>query len=174
MGAFSLFDVFLCLTGLSLSLYAVIVEKIHETNPDFVALCDIDTEYLQASCSKVFASSEGRMLSHFGIVPKGDPLDVANALLGCIFYVAMLLSTLVRSGNTIAGTVANAVSCSGLVTTMYLGSVLYASGDICVLCISTHVINVILFLRHGPFNLRGGEQDAKFKIKTKGKKGKSS
>ncbi|EJK53871.1 hypothetical protein THAOC_26609, partial [Thalassiosira oceanica] len=73
--------------GFTLAAYSIYVEhKIeHDDGEDFDALCDI--EAINASCSAVFSLPEGKMMSFFGLVPEGHPLDVPNGVLGVIFYV---------------------------------------------------------------------------------------
>ena len=78
----------LALLGIAVSCYALYVE--HKTaaasvmGQEYEALCDI--KWLGVSCSKVFKSKYGKMLSLFGIIPKGHVLDQPNAALGIIFY----------------------------------------------------------------------------------------
>ena len=76
--------------GLLLSFYALYVEHQAVAMPGYKAACDIES--LGVSCSKVFKSKYGRMMSYFGVVPNGHALDQPNAVLGIAFYgIALLL-----------------------------------------------------------------------------------
>ena len=117
----------LALVGIAVSCYALYVE--HKTaaasvmGQEYEALCDI--KWLGVSCSKVFKSKYGKMLSLFGIVPKGHVLDQPNAALGIVFYVCTFILPLMRkipqgvraTAMLAASTLSCAVSC-------YLGYVL--------------------------------------------------
>ena len=50
----------------------------------YKAMCDFESASLgiSGSCSKVFESSYGHILSHWGLVPKGHPLDLSLAVSG--------------------------------------------------------------------------------------------
>ena len=50
----------------------------------YKAMCDFDSASLglSGSCSKVFESSYGHILSHWGLVPKGHMLDLSLASSG--------------------------------------------------------------------------------------------
>ena len=52
--------------------------------PGYKAACDI--EAIGVSCSKVFTSKYGRMMSYFGFVEEDSDLDQPNAVLGILFY----------------------------------------------------------------------------------------
>lgn len=99
------------------------------------------------SCSKVFSSEWGRMLSKFGVVENGHPLDVPNAALGFVFYVvcfvhnwAIFLPTAVRRWMMLFG------SLVGVASSVVLGYVLaYIIEDFCIVCVSTYVVNFAIF-----------------------------
>jgi len=133
----------LTLAGLALAVYALVVEA-NAANPDFKALCDLTIPVLDldASCSKTLSSPEGHMLSFFNVVSVDSPiyLNPPNALLGVIYYLCVLLlpsrSPLVKFITTIS-----------LLTTIFLFSVLYKKKEVCLLCLSNHVVNLSLFYR---------------------------
>jgi vitamin-K-epoxide reductase (warfarin-sensitive) len=128
--------------GLILSLYAVYVEHkmehLAEHDEEFTALCDIPS--IGASCSTVFTLPVGKLLSYFGMVPKGSLLDVPNAMLGAIFYaVQLLVPSLPPAVNTV-------MVCCAMASSVFLAYQLtFVLGDLCLLCWSTHVINSTLF-----------------------------
>jgi uncharacterized membrane protein len=129
--------------GLILSLYAVYVEtKIHGEE-EFTALCDI--EFLGASCSKVFALPEGRLLSYLRLVPPHHILDVPNAALGCMYYIAYLALHNIRSKQWIFLSVGlDLVVVLAFWSTIFLAITLTRLHELCVLCWTTHVINAWL------------------------------
>ncbi|KAL7569849.1 hypothetical protein ACA910_008518 [Epithemia clementina (nom. ined.)] len=130
--------------GLVLSAYALYVEYKNEhkaPDEEFTSLCDI--EAIGASCSAVFALPEGRMVSYLGIVPEESPLDLPNAALGIIFYTyRIFLADLFPSYVTQIATVL------GFLSSVFLAYKLtFVLGDLCVLCMSIHVINTVLMYR---------------------------
>ncbi len=72
------------LAGLALSITGVAIERWHEEDPNYVAMCDL-TETV--SCSKVMSSEYGHMLSWLGIVPHGSFLDQSNAAYGKLISI---------------------------------------------------------------------------------------
>jgi uncharacterized membrane protein len=95
----------------------------------------------------VFGSSYGRILSHWGVVPKGSALDVSNALLGILFYVAALLHD--RLGGVLPASpqVVLLVAATGaLAFSAYLAYILnVVLRDICVVCTSMYICNAIIW-----------------------------
>jgi hypothetical protein len=93
-----------------------------------------------SSKSNVFQLPEGRMLSLFGIVPKGSMLDVPNAALGVVYYTVWLLvlPKLPQSMTLLFATAA-------LSSSIYLAIQLIRLNELCLLCWSTHVVNTRLW-----------------------------
>lgn len=149
MGLFN--NAFLAIVGLLLSAYSIYVKKEleHATNDpdgeDFQALCDI--EAIGASCSTVFSLPEGKMLSYFGLVPQGHILDVPNGFLGMLFYSYTLIrhyTGKLSSGNQFVNTL---ISSLAIASSAFLARKLYIIREICVVCITTHLINTTLWIR---------------------------
>lgn len=69
--------------GLLLSVYSLYVEHSKSADPTYEAMCDLSA---RITCSKVFTSEYGKLLSKFGLVPNGHILDVPNALLGAKIF----------------------------------------------------------------------------------------
>jgi uncharacterized membrane protein len=130
--------------GLILSMYALYVEtKVHDGAEDFTALCDI--EFLGASCSKVFALPEGRLLSYLRLVHTNHILDIPNAALGCMYYVAYLALHTIRSKEYILISMGlDMVVVLAFWSTIFLAITLTRIHELCVLCWTTHVINTWL------------------------------
>jgi len=126
--------------GLALSAYALHVEF----NKPSTVLCDLTIPFIdvKATCSKTLSSAPSHLLSYLGVVRKGSPIhmDPPNALLGVFFYLALIFldfgSRLRRPLVLTAG-----------ITSVYLLTILYRTGDVCVLCLATHLINARLLWR---------------------------
>lgn len=146
---------FFAVAGLALSLYALFVEYHDELYPNsapdsFTPLCDI--EAIKASCSNVFAMPEGHLLSFWGIVPKDSILNVPNAALGTVFYCTMLLHyLLVVSGPAARGNfstyLVKFMTVCAMSSSIWLASVLWRLRELCLLCISTHMVNSVITYR---------------------------
>eukprot|EP00804_Cyclotella_cryptica_P027071 CCRYP_013622-RB/>CCRYP_013622-RB protein AED:0.10 eAED:0.10 QI:294/1/1/1/0.5/0.66/3/1600/175 len=146
--------------GFTLSAYSVYVEyKIEHRHDDnaidgeeFKALCDIES--IGASCSTVFSLPEGKMLSFFGVVPSGHFLDIPNGVLGMIFYSYIFLRHITSSPlargplSSLFHSPSNLIICSlAFASSLFLGRKLYLIKEICVLCLTTHILNTTLFYR---------------------------
>ena len=62
----------------------------------YKAMCDFETSYGSGSCSKVFESSVGHILSHWGIVPKNHFLDLSLAIIGMFLYSLLFLYPMLK------------------------------------------------------------------------------
>jgi vitamin-K-epoxide reductase (warfarin-sensitive) len=95
---------------------------------------------------QVFHSPQGKIFSYFGVIPKGSVLDQPNALYGCLFYTAIIFTTLpllplqIRKYLLLAGTT------FGILLSAYLAYVLaFVLGDFCIICVSSYVFNTTAF-----------------------------
>jgi uncharacterized membrane protein len=103
--------------------------------------------------SAVLQRPESKLLSHFGLVPEGHALDVANVVLGILYYIMLLLAPLLLQH--LSPSAANKVSTSlrlvttaAFATTVYLLYALtFVIYDLCLLCMAAHVVNVTLMYR---------------------------
>ena len=132
--------------GLLLSVYALYVEHQAVEFPGYKAACDIES--IGVSCSKVFTSKYGRMLSYFGFVEEGSELDQPNAVLGILFYsitfILPYLTFLPGWFSRLGMFLASLVSCA---SSAWLGYILvYVLEDICLVCVSTYVVNAIILV----------------------------
>src|SRR4051812_33780540 len=75
--------------GTILSLYVFYVEQRLAANSEYHPACDSET--LGVSCSRVFGSDAGHLLSFIGLVPKHSVLDLSNGLTGTMFYLYLLI-----------------------------------------------------------------------------------
>ncbi len=89
------------------------------------------------------------MLSFFGLVPEGSALDIPNGILGMLFYIYVFIRCNLRKSKVILfDRRVNAVICSlALASSVFLGRKLYIIKEICVVCLTTHVINTTVFFR---------------------------
>jgi len=130
--------------GAVLSMYALHVErKISDKPPEeeFTALCDIES--IGASCSSAFAMPEGHIVSYLGIVAEGHLLDLPNPLIGLIYYAYWLV---LRPLPLVPPTVTVAISTLAMMASIFLAWRLLVLGELCVLCWSTHAINLRLVI----------------------------
>ena len=143
---------FAALAGLVLSGYALYVE--HEmasaaaVGEEYEALCDFKEGPLAgASCSAVFDSGAGRLLSYFGLVERGSLFDVSNAAAGCGYYGAVLLhQPLARALGASASALLLVLGTSGALFSVYLAYLLaVVLKDFCVVCAGMHACNVAIF-----------------------------
>jgi Vitamin K epoxide reductase family len=112
----------------------------------------IDGHFLRLD-SAVFQRPESKLLSHFGLVPEGHTLDVANAVLGTLYYIILLLAPpLLRHLSPSAAddfsTFLRLMTTAAFTTTVYLLYALtFVIYDLCVLCMTCHIINATLMYR---------------------------
>ena len=85
------------------------------------------------------------MLSYFGLVPKDSVLDIPNGILGLIFYAYVLIRGNLKESNLILlDRRVNAVICTlAMASSLFLARKLYIIKEICVVCLTTHLINTM-------------------------------
>jgi vitamin-K-epoxide reductase (warfarin-sensitive) len=141
----------LAVLGVVVCCYALHVE--HQTashklmGQEYEALCDI--KWLGVSCSKVFESKYGKMLSLFGIVPHGHPLDLPNAALGLLFYICTIILPYVKFlTKEVKATIMLLASTLSCAVCVYLACILaFVLKDFCIVCASTYVVNALVFIQ---------------------------
>ncbi|XP_004076650.2 vitamin K epoxide reductase complex subunit 1-like protein 1 [Oryzias latipes] len=131
-----------CLLGILLSLYAFHVEREKARDPNYKAVCDVSSSI---SCSKVFTSRWGRGFGLLGSIFGNDSaLNQPNSVYGIVFYAFQLLLGMTVSA--MAALFLMTTSILSVVGSLYLGYILYfVLKDFCVICITTYVLNFILF-----------------------------
>jgi uncharacterized membrane protein len=162
----SIFTRFLCSVGICLSLYALYVEHktSHPTFTDgiedgFQALCDIES--IGASCSQVFSLPEGRMLTYFGIVPEGSFLDVPNAALGLTYYSVIFLAESHLPKTDLIKLLTVCVNSAAMTSSAFLATKLIQLGELCLLCWTTHLLNLLLLVYYSRVLLKNNADKAK-------------
>ncbi|XP_059913488.1 vitamin K epoxide reductase complex subunit 1-like protein 1 isoform X1 [Gadus macrocephalus] len=132
-----------CLLGIVLSLYAFHVEREKARDASYQAICDVSTSI---SCSKVFTSRWGRGFGLLGSIFGNDSaLNQPNSVYGICFYAFQLLLGMTVSA--MAALILMTTSILSVMGSMYLGYILYfVLEDFCIICVTTYVLNFILFL----------------------------
>ena len=95
--------------------------------------------------SSVFALPEGHLMSYFGLVSPGHWLDVPNALLGCLYYTYRIIFGAKYWDTRLIPFTQLIASCA-LATTIFLAYQLTLLQELCLLCWTTHLINVLLWI----------------------------
>lgn len=111
---------------------------------DYEALCDISASF---SCTEVFKSEYGHILSHMGIVPKPvegvhHPLDLSLAVIGLVLYSAYFLAACLWSVIPFRKPLFLTVATAGACFSCYLLYVLkFILQDFCIVCTGFHCVN---------------------------------
>jgi vitamin-K-epoxide reductase (warfarin-sensitive) len=145
----------LAFVGILVSFYALYVESKTGTKDamgkPYEAMCDTKIFGYVVSCSKVFESKYGKMLSLFGIVPNILPaiFDVPNAAIGVVFYVCAIILPYLRCLNKqTKATIMFAASTLSCCVCVYLACILaFVLQDFCIVCASTYVVNALVWVQ---------------------------
>ncbi|KAG5308402.1 VKORL protein, partial [Acromyrmex insinuator] len=153
--------IFTCVLGLIFSYYAYAVEVKKDQDDSYQPLCDI-SEHI--SCTKVFMTEYGK---GFGLFPKDSMFNVRNPIYGLMFYtlvailsmysiivayVSIHMSYITITKSFFSGMINNYIFSAATVIlgiisnifSIYLSHILYLQRDICVVCISMYIINVMI------------------------------
>jgi uncharacterized membrane protein len=99
------------------------------------------------------------MLSYFGMVPEGHILDVPNGVLGMLFYLYTILGYFTNKKKTsvqneedtimllFAPMMNLVISSLAIASSAFLARKLYILRELCVVCVTTHIINMTLWIR---------------------------
>lgn len=132
----------LCGIGIALALYSIYVEMMITGFPGYSPACDINS--WNFSCSRVFASSYSKILSHFKVVESGHAFDLSLPHFA-LFYFGLL--TAFPSLPAILQFPIRFISIAAVASNVYLGYVLkYELKEFCVICVSTYIVNFALFV----------------------------
>ncbi|XP_015178099.1 PREDICTED: vitamin K epoxide reductase complex subunit 1-like protein 1 [Polistes dominula] len=130
--------IFLCILGTILSYYAFIVETTKERDQSYEALCDIN-EYM--SCSRVVTSGYGKGL---GLIPNNSLFYFPNSLYGLGFYLLIAGLSMINEHSSVITIVFLGILSN--ICSVYLAYILYLLRSICVICISTYIINAFILI----------------------------
>lgn len=125
-----------CVIGLGLSYYAYVVETKKEQDDSYEAMCDISEH---VSCTKVFMSEYGK---GFGLIPKNSALNVPNSIYGLAFYTQIAILSMIN--NYTCSVIVVALGILSNICSIYLAHILYMFNNICVVCISTYIVNAVI------------------------------
>lgn len=152
----------LALVGVCVAGYALYIEfATHEAERTGVAasfFCDRLAPWM--SCSRALTGEYGKMLSKWGLVAKGSALDVPNSAIGMLFYLLALApwSALGPRG----GDAFMLAALGSLAFSVYLAYVLrYVLHEFCIICVTSYVVNVLLFAAAGSLTLKLHAEAAK-------------
>lgn len=87
---------------------------------------------------------EGHLVSYLGIVEEGHWLDIPNPLIGLIYYTYWLV---VRPMPLVPPVLTALISTLAMMASVFLAYKLLVLHELCVLCWSTHAINLRLIIR---------------------------
>jgi vitamin-K-epoxide reductase (warfarin-sensitive) len=101
------------------------------------------------------------MMSKLGLVEKGSALDVPNAAYGVVFYIcAMLHWKLAFLSKKVRSTLMMLASLLSCASSIWLAYALYFElHDACLVCISTYVVNIFIFVASTQSLLHSFESD---------------
>ncbi|NXO05112.1 VKORL protein, partial [Rhinopomastus cyanomelas] len=135
----------LCVAGAALSLWSLHVGRERARDPHYRAGCDLGPAM---SCSRVFGSRWGRGLGLVEpLLGPDSSFNLSNGVIGVFFY---LLQGVLGTG-WVPGRGATAVllgtSGTSVLASVWLGWVLaFELQDLCLVCVSTYLINILLLL----------------------------
>ena len=125
--------------GLVASAYAVYVEGQLDEMPGYQAACDFNAWF---SCTKVFKSKYGHILSHWGLVEKGSDLDVGDGILGLILNSGFFLYPILRF-IPYRQHLYHGVSIGACLFSLYFASILaFVLKDFCIVCVTVYSCNL--------------------------------
>eukprot|EP01060_Flectonema_neradi_P019177 TRINITY_DN2618_c2_g2_i2.p1 TRINITY_DN2618_c2_g2~~TRINITY_DN2618_c2_g2_i2.p1 ORF type:complete len:187 (+),score=15.44 TRINITY_DN2618_c2_g2_i2:66-563(+) len=133
------------IAGVLVSGYALDVEwKLQSAGPFYKPACDSEW----GSCSAVFSSPYAHILSLWGIVPKGHPLDLSLASAGLMNYgIYVMYPTRLAGMFPSPHVLLLLLSCCGILFSCYLLYVLkFILKDFCIVCATFHAINFSMFM----------------------------
>lgn len=137
----------LSLFGIILSIYIVFVEHKLESEENFEPACDIHS--LGVSCSRVFTSEGGRLLSFLKVVQKQSLLDLSNGILGLLFYLWIFLLSTINIYQLKA--IRNIMLIVSVVSTIPVSVILFSYmlfelKEICIVCSLCHLLNLLILI----------------------------
>jgi len=131
------------LTGICVATYALYVEIMLGKVPLYEPACN--TSF--GSCAKVFLSPQSHILSYWGIVPPGSPLDLSLATAGILLYSAYFVAISIPFRFLFREKLFLTTASVSVVFSFYLmWIVAYELNDFCVVCTCFHVLNFLMLI----------------------------
>lgn len=130
--------IWLCVIGILVSIYALYVEVRKEHDPTYRAACDLGEH---VSCSRVLTSKYGRGFGFVGfLLGKEHFMNVRNCNLGILFYSLQIIIGMFPGPLPVF--VLLLASVISVIGSVYLAIILcVVLKDICIVCITTYIIN---------------------------------
>ncbi|XP_017876460.1 vitamin K epoxide reductase complex subunit 1 [Ceratina calcarata] len=125
-----------CIVGFTLSCYAYWVELAKEEDYSYEPMCDI-SEHI--SCTKAFQSEYGK---GFGLIPETSVFYMPNPIYGLLFYALVAILSVSNKWSALVVALATISN----IGTIYLARILYLERNICIVCVSLYVVNVVLLI----------------------------
>lgn len=131
------------LFGLAAAFYAFSVEQ-KLGHPGYVPGC---SGIFGGDCGAVFSSSYGHLLSHWGLVPRGHPLDLSLAVIGIILYTCYFVALSYPRPWPYREVLFLTVAVAGALFSCYLLYVIkFILKEFCIVCASFHTCNFLMLL----------------------------
>jgi vitamin-K-epoxide reductase (warfarin-sensitive) len=134
--------------GILVAFYALYVEAMLIGVPGYQPSCDISS--FQMSCSKVFNSKYAKILSYWGLVPKGGHLDFSLPQFALLYFIACLFLPLIVRRFPRTKSLWRSLSYAVVCFNLYLAYILkYKLGEFCIVCVTNYAINAgVLYTTH--------------------------
>jgi len=133
--------VLLCIIGIAVCIYALMVEYHKEENPEYSAMCDISEAM---SCTRVLTSKWGKGFGLLGYILGDDHvLNLRNPYFGIVFYILQLILSDIKASWSakVQLTMAIMANCGSV----WLAYILYfVLEDFCIVCVSMYVVNFLV------------------------------
>ncbi|XP_061396841.1 vitamin K epoxide reductase complex subunit 1-like protein 1 [Musca vetustissima] len=131
-----------CILGFLVSAYATYVEINLILNKDYKALCDLGPKI---SCTAAFSSAYGKGFGFLNSVTSTSSIwskwNPPNGIFGLIYYAALFATA--NNNQTLCRVIQFIFCILSNLMSIYLAYILYILDDICVVCISIYVINLL-------------------------------
>ncbi len=113
--------------GLCVSIYTYLTEQRLKKDPTYKPVCDLSD---RISCSKPMLS------------PYANLFFASNAVMGILFYTAMMILALIGSTKLVLlGALLSCCASAGLAYLLYVKIQAF-----CILCTSLYIINILMFI----------------------------
>ena len=135
----------LCIVGILICIYAIDIEKSGAKKTQYKRICDVNESM---SCTLVLTSKYGHMAKLLFNLSENSILNKSNAEYGLLFYIGMLLLSLLpstiipyHSQLFFLGTLSSVLASLGLAW------ILYAKlRNFCLICVTMYFINSLLLI----------------------------
>ena len=128
------------LMGIATAFYAANVES-QLDDPFYEPACS----QFGGNCGKVFKSEYAHILSAWGVLPKGHPLDLSLAYAGILQYTAYLIAISIRGPWPMREELFLGATVGGAIFSCYLLYIIkVVLKEFCIVCFTFHCCNFLL------------------------------